>query len=1456
MQIVVLGMHRSGTSALCSLLDLAGVYFGRDDEFISTNEENPKGFWERKDVRRLNDEILYSLGSDWSEISNLEQEKLSGETRDSFQARAKLILDNLQENAPSGVTGLKDPRVSLLMDFWSGVLSAEVFYILLHRDAEEIAISLKTRNDIPVEIANYLTEQYLGNAISAIQTAPCHIISFAGLISDPNPELEKAINAIEKATGVRLEKPTPKDVETLISPSLYRSKPKGKPHPLSDQLHSWNEELGKGVLPDLKLFSQDVPGSVLSYEYSKRFSEFISLHACFRKLEKDYFYIEQKLANKHEWEQAAAKLETRITRLQSEQVSAKLAARDSLRLRNQLLDHLNTIQCSAAAQFARPLFLLERKWPKTIHSIAMLPKLLWWALTFRLRKNWHLHRQADMLLATNLFDLSWYIQRNSDVLLKGVDPVWHWLTVGWQEGRDPNPFFSTSWYLELNLDVADAGENPLMHYLSYGASEGRDPHPLFNNDWYLEENPDLAEVGANPLMHYLSYGATEGRSILPSRQKKVPLRQFDIFDTELERTTRKDLRDRYTASDVARNRLVSIILPTYNRADLITAAIKSVVDQTHKNWELLIIDDGSDDETAMVVSNFTGDERIKYIQKEHGGVCRARNAGLELAQGERVAFLDSDNSWDREFLALLLAAIETNTVEIVYCGLQLQQKGRTVGYRGEEFNYAECLKSNYVDMNGLMFKRSVIGDSRFDESIRRTNDWDFLLLVAFNRNVEYFPFVGVSYSFHERADQISDIEPDIYKKIVQERHKNRTVNEPLVTARNAFAKLQLDVAILLAAPREKRNEWGDYHYATGLARVLEQRGHKPRLYYSQEHIEGAPPDVTISLRGLASHEFMVGTIKVIWSISHPDLLTWQQVDDCDLLFCASLTWPRMLQWAGKTNVFPLLQCTDQTRFFPQPHVSEQDGRVLFVGNSRKADRPIVRHAVEAGVNLHIYGTNWAERVPKSLLKGAYIPNEHLTEEYAVASVVLNDHWPSMKDFGYISNRIFDVTASGGVLVSDHVAGIQSVFGDAVSTYLSAEDFLPVLERSMAHSGNVDRTAMATWVTENHTFQNRADDILTRVEEFILAKNGEAIRRADDKPAVALLGAAKSLRVGLVPQVSGASITPSAFIRLIQPLTSELNELTVDLKRVDQQEDLQDLDAVIVSGVAFDKLEHAERFLERSAKRGIPVVVDVDEAFHTMDESHPQFAEYRPKIDALNLMLESADEIWCSTVPLQDSLNTHFGQSILFPDSLDPRLWCSYRDFTNPPQREDNDCLELLYVGSVNHGNDLKMIMPVLDELEKALPIRLTVVGSARDISSRSWIRWLTPGVDSIYPRFAPWMRRQAPLFDVGIAPLADNALNRFKSDLRILEYRAMGLVPVASASQPYLASKAIEDQALCADATAWMDRLASLASDRGELEQMKKMVKDQNPYIWENRSAVDIGNQMASRLYELANHPR
>jgi glycosyltransferase involved in cell wall biosynthesis len=884
---------------------------------------------------------------------------------------------------------------------------------------------------------------------------------------------------------------------------------------------------------------------------------------------------------------------------------------------------------------------------------------------------------------------------------------------------------------------------------------------------------------------------------------------------------------------------------------MIGQAAESVIGQTHENWELIIVDDGSDDDTEAVIAKFKRDKRINYVRKVRGGVCKARNAGLDLAKGDLIAFLDSDNVWDKEFLALLVSAIDLSDADAVYSGLQMQQKGKTIGYRGEVFDYDECLKSNYVDLNTLLLKKSVVGQSRFDETIRRMNDWDFLLNVTRNKKVEYVPFIGVSYSFHERPDQISELEPQIYKKLIQKRHSDRLEETQSMTTRTAFSRISLDVAILLAAPKEKRNEWGDYHYGVGLADAFVSRGHKVHLYYYREQVTGAVPDVTISLRGLTEHSFPSGTIKVIWSISHPDLLTWSQIDSCDILFCASLTWPQMLHWAGKINAFPLLQCVDHKRFFPPAKSIEKDERVLFVGNSRKADRPIVLHADDSGVNLHVYGTNWEGRISPSKVKGEYIPNEKLTEEYAAASIVLNDHWPSMRDFGFVSNRVFDVTASSGVLLSDHVPSIHTVFGRAVTTYRQAEDFSNAIDKAVESTSEIDRNELGAWVNERHSFLNRADEILRRVEDFALVSKNEMVQSKSIERLLGLRGSVKNVKIGLIPQPSGSSMTSSAFIRLVQPLTSEIDDVTVTLTRVYHQEPLQNFDAIIVSRTAFDDLEQAEKFLEQSAKQRIPLVVDVDDSFHLMDEEHPQFDEYKPKVAALNLMMEAADEIWCSTTPLQESLRPRFGDSILFPNSLDPRLWRTYRDLGSSLHRDD-DLLEILYAGSITHGNDLDMVMPALDRLSKSTPIRLTTIGITPNVSARPWIRKISPGNNSVYPRYARWLLRQASLFDVGIAPLTDNPFNDFKSDLKILEYCAMGLVPIASATKPYIDSEAIDSQTLCTNSQDWFDRIHELATDREKLRKMKNTVVSKSQFLWEERSAAQTGNRIVERLDLLA----
>ena len=93
--------------------------------------------------------------------------------------------------------------------------------------------------------------------------------------------------------------------------------------------------------------------------------------------------------------------------------------------------------------------------------------------------------------------------------------------------------------------------------------------------------------------------------------------------------------------------LVSVIIPTYNREKFLPYALGSVKNQTYKDWELIIVDDGSTDNTEKVCKEFakTIDQPVKYIYQENQGVAGARNTGLKHAQGEFIAFLDSDDRW-------------------------------------------------------------------------------------------------------------------------------------------------------------------------------------------------------------------------------------------------------------------------------------------------------------------------------------------------------------------------------------------------------------------------------------------------------------------------------------------------------------------------------------------------------------------------------------------------------------------------------------------------------------------------------------------------------------------------------------------------------------------------------------------------------------------------------------------
>ena len=125
--------------------------------------------------------------------------------------------------------------------------------------------------------------------------------------------------------------------------------------------------------------------------------------------------------------------------------------------------------------------------------------------------------------------------------------------------------------------------------------------------------------------------------------------------------------------------LTSIIIPTYNRAHLISRALRNIQQQTLSNWELIIVDDGSTDNTKDVVGQFLNDKRIKYFMKENSGAAESRNVGVANSHGDLITFLDSDDEAVESWLAKMTAEFKDKSVGVVCCGLErINSKGESL----------------------------------------------------------------------------------------------------------------------------------------------------------------------------------------------------------------------------------------------------------------------------------------------------------------------------------------------------------------------------------------------------------------------------------------------------------------------------------------------------------------------------------------------------------------------------------------------------------------------------------------------------------------------------------------------------------------------------------------------------------------------------------------------------------
>lgn len=250
MQIMVLGMHRAGTSAVARLINLMGAYIGPEDQYLPATADNPKGYWERIDVLQLHEWLMAQLGADWYLVGNIDLQSIGPETHQAFVQQARRILQGLEGQRP---WVLKDPRLCLLLPLWLPLLEVPIcIHVVRHPLAT--ARSLEKRDDFPLHFGIALWEEYMAQGLIASTGLPRFAVCYEQLMAQPVATVRSLYENLLDY-GVRgLHLPTEREITAFLDTDFqhhHADEERDAQWLTAQQLHLWT------ILRDAQLDALD-----------------------------------------------------------------------------------------------------------------------------------------------------------------------------------------------------------------------------------------------------------------------------------------------------------------------------------------------------------------------------------------------------------------------------------------------------------------------------------------------------------------------------------------------------------------------------------------------------------------------------------------------------------------------------------------------------------------------------------------------------------------------------------------------------------------------------------------------------------------------------------------------------------------------------------------------------------------------------------------------------------------------------------------------------------------------------------------------------------------------------------------------------------------------------------------------------------------------------------------------
>lgn len=1100
------------------------------------------------------------------------------------------------------------------------------------------------------------------------------------------------------------------------------------------------------------------------------------------------------------------------------------------------------------------------------------------------------------------FSSAWYLSRNPAVASSGRNPLEHYIFEGWRSGRQPGPNFDSSRYLSEHPDIASAGIDPLEHFLRAGAAEQRaQPVRRFSVDDLLPSTRQFSVPLGIPVVDviipvYRGIGETSRciDSVFAARCT-VSYRLIVINDCSPE-------PEMYTYLEQAAERYGFTLLVNETNLGFV-GTVNRGMSLSDTNDVLLLNSDTevSGDWLDRIVAQGYARDRIATVTplSNNATICsypdfagrRTLSPGISLAcMDEACSTANSGRYVDVPTGVGFCMLIRRACLDQL--GL-FDEEAFGKGY-GEENDF--CMRAaaegweNILALDTFVFHAGEVSFAA-DSTAGKARGMDALLakhpryLLEVASHVSEDP--GRAYRAAITAQLWRAAEKPVYLLITHslgggtERHVRELASRYADSARvlilrpsgtfasagvtlesvDGYDAFSVNIAatdedgllrLFAAFPIDRIHIHHLFGYGPALSHAVRRSGipfeftlHDyftvcPQINLSKDgaHYCGEPDDAGCNACIIANPKMGARDIRS-WRSAHAWVLR-----DAQRVIAPSIdAAQRVERYAPDANAVAIyheeapkswrearaprkLSRTDTLRVAVIGVLAPHKGRALVV------DAALEAKASGVPVEFIVIGDPFGELPPPSLAairttgryKEGQLPG--LLAQAQPDLILFGSQWP--ETYSYTLSAALD--AQLPVLVPDIGA-----FGERVAGRPWSFEF-------NANSSGKALAQLLGKLREAHFMGGGSGPDSSIGTRNSVRAFGPSEGYATGSLVVAHRPAKRRVRVLAVLEAQGDVPSPCAHIRLVPYLEAMQRAGHIYVRYVRAEEvDAHSADIIVTHRVSVGTVAEARSLAASARSRRIPLIYDLDDNLYDLDPL-AENGKYRPLLDVVHSFVEEATTIWVSTPILAERLREAGARDVqVHRNQLDPGLWEDglTREIFDRPA---NDPVRIVYMGTRTHGEDFEMIAPALRDLKRkhGAKVSIELIGVRAEDDSEHYLDFLTPPsvVGASYPSFVSWITNHRQ-FDIGLSPLRPTPFNRCKSEIKVLDYAALGAVAVVSDIEPYhdAVTDGVDGFLVKNDVKAWLFLLDKLVMDPVLRHKVARMARARD-FVGEFREGV------------------